>query len=273
MKSRQTQWMFLILGVSLVGLSGCLKTRAQLRSDNPSVLSASPSTSTPSRVEPVYGQGGYVIDELKVEIARLTGRIDELERSQQQSTTQGAAGAAATSSALDTRLNELEADRTRMMEAIKRLQDNLPPPDPDADLERGRKEFQSKNYSAAITTLTKYLRTPGVKKIEEGTFLRAEAYFEQKEFKKAIIDYSQFPEKFTQSKLLPAALYKIGLSFDALGMKNEAKAFYQELQDRHPRSAEAKKLQPKPATAKKAPPKRPAAKKPAESAPATPKKN
>lgn len=263
MKQRQNRWTLLIAGVALLGVSGCLKTRAQLRSDQPGTLSANPDTSTPTRVEPVYGQGGYVIDELKAEIARLTGRIDELERSQQQTTAQGAAGAAAASSAVDTRLNELEADRTRMMEAIKRLQDNLPPPDPDADLDQGRKEFQAKNYSSAVNALTKYLQIPGAKKIEEATFLRGDSYFEQKEYKKAIIDYSQFPEKFNQSKLLPAALYKIGLSFDALGMKNEAKAFYQELQDRHPKSPEAAKLRKKPAPDKKSTPKKKSAAPPA----------
>ena len=44
---------------------------------------------------------------------------------------------------------------------------------------------------------------------------------------------------------MPTALYKIGLSFESLGMKDDAKGFYQELIEKHPKSQEAKKAKAK----------------------------
>ena len=63
--------------------------------------------------------------------------------------------------------------------------------------------------------------------------------------KKAIVDYSRFPEKFTKSKRMPQALLQIGRSFEAMGMKEDAKGFYQELIDKFPKSNEAKKVRGK----------------------------
>jgi len=75
--------------------------------------------------------------------------------------------------------------------------------------------------------------------------MRAEAYYQLKQYKKAIVDYSKFPEKFTTSKKMPVALLKIGQSFDALGMRDDAKSFYQELIEKFPKSQEAKKARSK----------------------------
>src|SRR4051794_12953208 len=87
-----------------VALSGCLKTRAQLRDDG----DAGPVPPERGQVEAVQPQGAYVIDELKSEITRLQGRIEDLERTQRDSH-------AATSKAdldqqkkLETRIVELE---------------------------------------------------------------------------------------------------------------------------------------------------------------------
>ncbi|MGZ3697637.1 MAG: tetratricopeptide repeat protein, partial [Bdellovibrionota bacterium] len=108
-----------------------------------------------------------------------------------------------------------------------------------------RAQFKAGNFSAAIETLTAYLKTAKKGKTEEATFLRAESYYKLKQYKKAIVDYSKFPEKYTHSKNMPQVLYKIGLCFDNLGMRDDAKGFYQELIEKFPKSPEAKKARPK----------------------------
>jgi len=55
--------------IILTGSTACLKTRSQLREDE----------SAPQSVQAVEPKGGYAVDELKQEIVRLTGRIEELE--------------------------------------------------------------------------------------------------------------------------------------------------------------------------------------------------
>src|SRR4051812_32859430 len=93
-------------------LSGCLKSRLQLRDDAADDQESKP---VPGKVEPVQPQGGYAVDELKSEVTRLTGRIEELEHSKPDP-------AAANSQKdefkkLETRMTELENAQAQMIEA------------------------------------------------------------------------------------------------------------------------------------------------------------
>jgi tol-pal system protein YbgF len=235
--------------VAASSLSGCLKTRAQLRGDG-----ADPAEPRLQEVRDVRPQGAYALDEMKQEITRLTGRIEDLERQQSQLQHQARAKDDSKAEAaraeelkrLETRIAELESTQLQTLEALKKLQSSAPPPD-TADLMRSaRAQLKAKQYDAAIETLAGVLKNPKSKDAEEATFLRAEAYFESKQYKKAIIDYSKFPEKFSKSKHMPAALLRIGQSFEALGMKEDAKGFFTEVSDKYPKSAEAKKAKARP---------------------------
>src|ERR1035437_9470986 len=77
-------------------LSGCLKTRAQLRDDEAPVH---------NKTEPLAPVGGYALDEVKSEITRLSGRIEDLERA---SKTENRAKTEEQVKALETRIKELE---------------------------------------------------------------------------------------------------------------------------------------------------------------------
>ena len=76
------------------------------------------------------------------------------------------------------------------------------------------------------------------KEAEEATFLRGESQYKKQQYTKAIVDYSRFSEKYPKSPYHPKALLKIAESFVALGKKEEAKAFYSELTDKFPKTAE-----------------------------------
>jgi TolA-binding protein len=69
----------------------------------------------------------------------------------------------------------------------------------------------------------------------------AEDLFSKKDFKKAILNYQKFREARPKDKQVPDAIYKTGVSFQELGLKDEAKSFYQELIGKYPNSIEAKK--------------------------------
>ncbi|MCC7441770.1 MAG: tetratricopeptide repeat protein [Bdellovibrionales bacterium] len=225
-----------LLALSLVllfslPLSGCLKTRSQLREDDPM------AAGIPNQPEPVRDRGGYVVDELKSEITRLTGRIEDMERElkdQQEANEERGKGPDAED--LEKRIVELENAQAAMLEAIRKIEKSAPPPDAGDSFEKAKDAYRSKDYEGAINHLNVYLRNSGAKNAEEATFLRGESYFSLKQYKKAIIDYSKFPEKFNRSRLLPEALWKIGQCFDSLGMREDAQAFYQELVDKFPKS-------------------------------------
>ncbi len=225
------------------GTSSCLKTRAQLRSEE----DADAATPKTAEVRDVQPKGEYVVDELKSEITRLSGRIEDLERQQkqQEASKDGATKQKEEMSKLENRVVELENAQASMLTELKKAQSAVPAKEEVEFFSKGKKELAAKNYEQAIEFFTAYLKTPKGKYTEDATFLRADTYYAQKQYKKAIIDYSKFPEKFTTSKRMPTALFKIGQSFDAMGMKEDAKGFYQELIEKFPKAPEAAKARKK----------------------------
>lgn len=69
----------------------------------------------------------------------------------------------------------------------------------------------------------------------------AEELFSKKDWKKAILSYQKFAEEFPKSKLVPDAKYKTGVSFQELGLKDEALAFYEEVSVQYPQTQAGKK--------------------------------
>lgn len=234
----------------LLSQTACLKTRAQLKEDGNTADDQSASVGAPTPVkqapQDVQPQGGYAIDEMKGEMTRLTGRVEDIERSQKQQASNPANPTKEDLKKMEDRIVELEQAQANMLEAIKKLQDSPPvAADPAELLQKGKNQMEAGNYEGAVETFNACVKAAKGKKAEDCTFNRAESYYALKEYKKAIVDYSKFPEKYTRSAYMPKALYKIGQSFDALGMKEDAKGFYQELVEKHPKSPEAKKARSK----------------------------
>ena len=228
-------------------LSACLKTRAQLKNDSPDdngAPSAEASKPQPGQVQSVQPQGQYAMDEIRSEMTRVEGRVEDLERAKKESE----AGTGINASKddlkkLEQRIGELEQAQTNMLEALKKIQDTpAVSANPEDSFNQGKNAFEAGNYDEAIKNFDAYLKVPKVTHTQEATFLRGESFFSKKEYKRAIVDYSKFPEKYTTSKRMPQALYKIGMSFEALGMKEDAKGFYQELVEKYPKAPEAKRV-------------------------------
>jgi tol-pal system protein YbgF len=232
----------LLSALLAVSMSGCLKTRAQLNQDR----DEDTRRPQPAHVEEVKPQGQYVIDEIKSEMTRLQGRVEDLERSQKESGQASNRAHAEEMKKLEGRIVELEQAQANMLEELKKVRDNAQAnADPNEAFEKAKASYDSKQYDAAIDGFTLYLKNSKAKRAEEAHFFRGESFFQLKQYKKAIVDYSKFPEKYTSSKRLPDALYKIGLSFDALGMKSDAQGFFAEVVEKFPKSAEAKKAKTK----------------------------
>jgi tol-pal system protein YbgF len=230
--------------VMALSLSACLKTRAQLR-DESSDDTVHEQRAQAAQIQEVQPQGQYVIDELKSEITRLTGRIEDLERRAKARDAEGATAGKEDLKKLETRIIETENAQSEMIKAIQKMQQTMPAPEQPELFEKAQNEQKNGNHQAAVDDFTNYLRNPKAKHAEEATYLRGESYFALKEYKKAIMDFSKFPEKYSKSKRMPSALFRIGNSFEALGMKDDAKGFYQELAEKFPKSSEAKKAKAK----------------------------
>lgn len=68
----------------------------------------------------------------------------------------------------------------------------------------------------------------------------ADDHFGKKEWKKAILSYQRFRDQNPKHKRFARATLRIGLSFQELGMGDEAKTFFEEVVSKYPDSAEAK---------------------------------
>jgi TolA-binding protein len=232
----------------IFSLSSCLKTRAELRGDTPD-SDQTAAAPRPNPVQDVQPQGSYAIDEIKQQMTMLQGRIEDLERAQKdQATSKKDTSAQDNEKKLEQRVTDLETAQANMLEAMKKMQEDGVAEDPSEIYNKGKAEFDAENWDGAIEDFNKYFKNPKVKEDahrEDATFYRAECYFKDQKYKLAIADYSEFPEKYTKSKHMPEALYKIGVSFEALGSKDDAKGFYQLLVDKFPKSPQAKKVKSK----------------------------
>lgn len=76
---------------------------------------------------------------------------------------------------------------------------------------------------------------------KKDAYQTAQDLFKQKEWQKAVIEYSKYRDKNPQGKHYADATYKIGVCFQELGMKDDAKTFFQEVATRFPNSEDARR--------------------------------
>lgn len=79
----------------------------------------------------------------------------------------------------------------------------------------------------------------------KSAFESAEDLFEKKEWKKAILAYQKFRDSNPKHRKFPKATLRIGLAFNELGMKDEARTFFEEVVAKYPQSEEAKQAKSK----------------------------
>jgi tol-pal system protein YbgF len=247
MKPRSSRWLahFVSPLVLALAVSGCLKSRSQLRNE-----SGGPDSGYQTKVTEVSGEdrNQQVVEELRGEINRLNSRIDELHQRNESLSKDLTKKNEREEQVreLDTKIQELQASQAAMIEALQKKEQErqkekeVPKTEPSDAFQTGRAAFREKKYDAAIESLSQYLKYPKGKSTEEALFLRGEAFYAKENYRKAILDYDALREKYPKSKNTPKATLKMAQSFDSLGMKSDAKAFYQELLDKYPKSSEAK---------------------------------
>jgi TolA-binding protein len=79
----------------------------------------------------------------------------------------------------------------------------------------------------------------GGKNSDKNPFELGESRFEQKSWREAIFAYEDYRKSYPKGKNFGAATYKIGVSFQELGMLDDAKPFYDEVISKFPKSKEA----------------------------------
>ena len=173
----------------------------------------------------------YSPDELRVEVARLTGEVEETKHDKEFS-----------DHAHQEEIVKSQARIAELEKKLKELQPDAPTvPEGKTPFEAGKDSYATNNCDEAISFFSQAIAKSDIgKEAEEATYLRGDCYFKKSQYNKAIVDFSHFPEKYQKSSFHPKALLRIAESFEAMGRKDDAKAFYSDLVDKFPKTAEGK---------------------------------
>lgn len=232
----------------LIGASGCLKTRAQLRQEQ-------------GEDGPVESQGAaprspsYQMEEIKAELVRVNGKVEEIEHNQKEAAISTIRESV---SKLERQMLEVEKTQMLIMDEVKALKDAATEKKtkaaesaavkakPKNALNHANALLEQKQFAEAAEAFQKIVSAGvGPKESAQAHYGLGLAQFQLKDYKKAIVSLSKVQELSPKSNKVPPSLLLIGRSFDKLSMKKEAQGFYQELVDKYPKSAEARKIKGK----------------------------
>ncbi len=220
-----------------MGATGCLKTRAEIDAEQ-SGGEQQRQTNTQqqkAREDKPYKEKApataYKFEEYDEQMRALVGRVDGVENRLELVTTSATNDRIAVNKntqiidqrfvAYEEAIKKLETQVSEMSEEVSKLKaTSVAPPTPSQKLTQPDVASGGK------------LRTP----YDEG-----EDHFNAHKWKEAILNYQKYRDSSPKGKFYPDSTYKIGVCFQELGMKDEARSFYEEVTAKFPKSKEAKK--------------------------------
>lgn len=112
---------------------------------------------------------------------------------------------------------------------------------PEALFELGKKHLDADNTQAARAVFERFLRdNPNHERVPEASYRIAETKFREGDYQPAILAYQEIIDKFGTTSWAPWAMLRQGESFLALGQKDNAQLFFEEVLRLYPRSTAAK---------------------------------
>jgi TolA-binding protein len=214
-----------LLLVVLVGfLPACLQTRSQLR-DSPQ--GASKIESKPI----VFSQNG-----------KITGNSNNV------TSAPVAAPQISKEAQTDSRFEDVNKDFRQLYGKVETVENQMNQLKENKALEEKIAQLESK--IALLETTVVDLNTKSKKepvapakststKADKNELAAADQFYSDKKWEDAILAYEDFRKQNPKGKSYAEATYKIGVCFQNLGMKDDAKAFFKEVVDKYPSAKEA----------------------------------
>lgn len=203
----------------LAGLTACLETRSGVKEvEEKQVLRKQVSTLQQSTAD-VTSRFNEIEDDLR----KTNGRTEALDARM----TQIKDRAEKNDFALESKLKEQDAKFTAFREELTKMQTEI-------------NEVRAANQAlqAGLQAGASAGAVPS-DKAEKNPFDRGEAKFEAKSWRDAIFAFEEYRKANPKGKNFTTATYKIGVSFQELGMNDDAKLFYEETVSRSPKSKDA----------------------------------
>jgi tol-pal system protein YbgF len=175
------------------------------------------------------------LDALRLENQTLNGRFEDLSRSQKESRDE----LALVRDDLGLKISALE-DRLKGSSSVPAKQQTVETP--EDQYRRAIDLVQSKkNYIEGRKLLQQFVdQNPKHSLAVNASYWIGEAYFGEKKYENAILQFQDVIQKYGDHPKVAAALLKQGVTFQTLGDKQSAKAILQKLVNSFPLSDEAK---------------------------------
>ena len=214
-------------------LSGCVFNSTQVKQEQETPTAISDAQIT-------CANNAQSIEELKAENAKIRGELEKLTYLvEQRAATTNNANVAESQKMQDVKL-EQEAPTSP---APATAPVAAPTPTITSDIDElyklARKNHEQKKYAEAEKYYNAMIGGKSAWFDEKARFFLGKMYTDQGEYKKAIITFQDFADKYPKSKNIANAVYAQADCFIALDQKQEAKVFFNDVIQRFPRTKEA----------------------------------
>jgi len=199
-------------------MTGCLlQTRADLKEAQEKQVLQSQMTNLQKSTADAAAQDQDIQDEIR----QLNGRVETLE-SQSGSLNQQHVSA---EQDLQKKINDLATKQSMLTDSVS------------------KQEQEIQQLAQAVTSLqqVRAMPAPSGKGAKKGVLAAAQQDYDNKNWKKAILEFAKYRDQNPKGKHYAAATYKMAICFQELGMKQEARSFFDEVVAKYPGSSQAKK--------------------------------
>lgn len=185
------------------------------------------------------------LDTLRVEMQSITGRMEDEGRQKGEAREE----LTMLRDDLALKIKALEDRLFKMEEQAKAQPAPAPPPPqetPQALYDRGVELVQKGEFAKGRESLQEFLRQqPNGPLTVNSMYWIGEAYYGEKRYENAILQFQDVIQKFGDHPKAASALFKQGLTFSALGDQKNAKIILKKVVDTFPLSEEAKRAKEK----------------------------
>lgn len=212
----------LLLSAAVLFTTGCLKTRNEVKEGEHRQTMQQQVVTLQRSTADVTNR----FAELEAQIREINGRVDVVENNLGK----GSAGVENALKSSQQQNAEVGQRVALLQEAMTKMERDLLALNAEVQALRAEKLAAQSQQSARAAQ-------QGRKDSHE----QAEEAFEKKDWKQAILQYQKYRDENPRGKKFADSTYKIGVSFQELGMKDEAKTFYDEVIGKFPKSDEARR--------------------------------
>lgn len=157
------------------------------------------------------------------------------------------ASSGTTTQELFEQMGRLESKLDEVMGRFQQISQRVPPPaatpaqgDPNQLFDQATQDLTQGRYGLALTGFRDFVRRyPTAELADNAQYGVGECFFAQSRFDSAAVEYARVETGWAQGDRVPAALYKLGLSRERLGLPDAAKKTLEDLVKRFPNSGEA----------------------------------